>query len=105
MKGNVRYGPEADIRLFDHLVGAGEYGRRNCEAQCFRGLEVDHEFVLGWRLHRHVTRIFALKDAINVSGRAAELVSPINPVGDQAAARGLGAIGVDLRAVCVGPQA
>ena len=32
---DVRFVPIADMpALFDHLVGAREYGRRNCEAQC-----------------------------------------------------------------------
>jgi len=28
--------------LFDHLVGAGKYCRRNCEAEGLRCLEIDH---------------------------------------------------------------
>ena len=49
---HVRFVPIATLRSFEQFVGAGEYGRRNCEAQCFRGLEVDHELVFGWRLCR-----------------------------------------------------
>jgi hypothetical protein len=31
---DVGFGPKADIpSLFDHLVGAGEYGRRDSEAK------------------------------------------------------------------------
>src|SRR6266576_991430 len=32
---------------FDHLVGAGRQCGRHFEAQCLRGLQIDHEFELG----------------------------------------------------------
>src|ERR1700730_15860028 len=49
-------------RLFDHLVGAGEHGRRHGKAERLGGLQVDNEFVLGRGLHRQVTRLLALED-------------------------------------------
>src|SRR5262249_2733150 len=38
--------------LFNHLVGGREQRVRHDEAHRLRGLEVDHQFVLGRRLHR-----------------------------------------------------
>src|SRR5262249_719645 len=50
--GYVRFGPKADMTpLFDNLIGAGKYRRRNCEAHCLRGFEIDRQFVLGRCLH------------------------------------------------------
>ena len=36
--------------LFDHLVGDGQYPRRECDPECSGGLEVDNELERG-RLH------------------------------------------------------
>ena len=73
------------MRSFEQFVGAGEYRRRNCEAQCFRGLEVDHELVFGWRLHRQVGGLLALEDAIDIAGGTPILVDVTSPIGDQTA--------------------
>ena len=54
---HVCFGPIADIRLFDHLVGAGEYGRRHCEAECLRHFQVDHKPEFDRGLHRQITRL------------------------------------------------
>ena len=42
----------------------------NVEAQCFRRLEIDHQFVLGRRLHWQVGGLLALEDAIDIRSRA-----------------------------------
>jgi hypothetical protein len=58
------------IASFDDLVGAREQRRRHVEAKRFGGLEVDHSSYLGRGLHRHVGRLLALEDAVDVFGRA-----------------------------------
>jgi hypothetical protein len=54
--------------------------RWHIEAQRFRGFEVDDRFKLGWRLHRNFSGIGAAQNAIDIAGRASELVDPIGPV-------------------------
>ena len=75
----------AASRSFDHLVGPNEQLVRYGQAKRLGGLEVDRQLVLGRRLHRKVGRLLALEDAIDVAGRAPELVDHISPIGDQAA--------------------
>ena len=41
-------------RLFDHLVGAVEQGRRHREAEHLGGFEIDHTFNFGGKLDRQI---------------------------------------------------
>src|SRR5215831_15280410 len=52
----------------DHLVGAGEQGEGHGEAERLRRLHVDHQFVLGRRLHRQVGRFLAFEYAVDIAG-------------------------------------
>ena len=51
---DVCFVPIADIAppLLDHLMGAGEYRRRHSEAKRFGRFQIEHQLVLGRRLHR-----------------------------------------------------
>jgi hypothetical protein len=77
---DVRFGPGTDsctaancapqiAKLLNHVVGALLELERNVNADCLCGLEVDHQFVLGRRLHRQIGRLLALENAIDVSRR------------------------------------
>ena len=57
-------------RSLDDLVGASEQRRWNLKAKGFGGLDIDHELILGWCLHRQVGGVLALEDAVDVAGRA-----------------------------------
>src|SRR4029077_114395 len=89
---DVRFGPQADScsaakrSLLDHLVGAGAHRRRHGEAEHLSGLEIDHQFVLGWGRHWQVGRLLALEDAIDVASRAPKLIEEIRPIRNQSAA-------------------
>src|SRR5262245_27412572 len=96
---DVRFGPKADIPdpLFDHLVSAGEDGRRHGEADGLGGLEIDHQLVLCRHLHRKIGWLLALEDAINIAGCGAVLVDIVGSIGDQAAGGSEETFEVDCR--------
>jgi hypothetical protein len=66
--------------LFDDLIGAGEQRRRDFEAERFRRLEIDDKLIFRRRLHREVSWLLALEDAIDIAGRAPVLVDNVRPV-------------------------
>ena len=68
-------------------------------------LRLIDQLVLGRRLHRQVGRLLALEDAIDVAGRAPELVDQIGPIGDQAAVGDEESVDSRPRAACAGPPA
>src|SRR5204862_5127017 len=73
------------ILLLYHLVGAGQHGGREGEAERPGGLLVDDELELGRLLDRQLCRLGALQDACDVGRRAAVHVGEVRAVGHQAA--------------------
>src|SRR5262249_61989394 len=67
------------------LGGAGEQALRPGESERLAGVQVNHQLVLGWSLHRQVSWLLTLEDAVDVPGRAPVLVTLIGAIGDQAA--------------------
>src|SRR5262245_11954022 len=59
----------ANATLFDNLIGAREQRRRDVDAERLGRLEIDYKLILGRHLHRQVSRLLALEDAVNVAGR------------------------------------
>src|SRR6516164_2609184 len=84
-------------RLFDQLVGTAEQRCRHIDAESLCGLEVDHQLVLGWRLHGEIGRLLTVEDAIDVSRGAPVLVDKINAIGDQTATGNINSVGSDCR--------
>src|SRR6516162_10032838 len=68
--GEVSFCTSLRFTSLDHLVGGREQRRRHLEAERPSGLEVDHQFVLGRRLNRHVGGFLVSEDAIDVACRA-----------------------------------
>src|SRR5215469_3726038 len=81
--------PKADIcsaansSLFDHLVGAGEYCRRYCEAQRLGGFQIYNQFIPSGLLHWQVRRLFALENAANINASLPVGVGDTCSVADQ----------------------
>src|SRR5262249_37592934 len=88
----------------DHLVGAGEHGRWNFEAERLSGVQVDHQFILDRRLHRKVGRLLALEDTIDVAGRAPEFVDDIRTIRDQTALCDINSVRIDRRPLVASGQ-
>src|ERR1700730_1111443 len=71
--------------LLDHLIGGGQQCFRDCEAEGFGGLEVDHERESGRSHHWQIPCIFSLQDAANVdSALASHIIITLEPIAHQA---------------------
>src|SRR5258705_13956511 len=65
---NRTHAPQQTASSFDHLVGAREQGRWNVDAERLGGLEVHHQFELGWLPDRKVGRLHALENLVDEDG-------------------------------------
>src|SRR5262245_29055743 len=70
--------------LLDHLVGAGDQRRWHLQTERLCSLKIDHQLVFGRRLHRKVSRLLALENAIDVTGAEPTQLEDVRPVGNQA---------------------
>ena len=73
--------------LIDHLVGAGEQRWRYFHSERPCSLEIDHQLVFGWRLHRQLGWFLAFEDAIHLGGGTPKLIGKVRSVGDETAIR------------------
>src|ERR1700720_2545511 len=60
--------------LFDHLIGAGEKGFWNCNAEHFGGPKIDIQIKLRGLLHREFTRLRTFQYPVDISRGATEKV-------------------------------
>jgi hypothetical protein len=58
----------------DHLIGAGEHGGRNVEAERVGGFEINDQFVLGRQLHPQVRGFLSTQNATDIDASLAELL-------------------------------
>src|SRR5262245_41669748 len=78
--GHVRFVPEADIRLFDHLVRGREQARRHGEAEHPGRLSADDQLELGRLNHRQFRRLGTLEDAADISADLAKRVAKVGSI-------------------------
>jgi hypothetical protein len=70
------HAPQQTVSLFDYIVGELSELHRHIQAERLGGLEVDHQYVLGWCLHRKVGRLLAFENPAGVNARLSIIRPP-----------------------------
>src|SRR5262249_45748348 len=73
---------------FDHLVGDGQHPWWKAEAECLRGVQVDHELELSRSHDRQVRGLRTLEDAANIDTRQPICLGDARSVAHQTAGFG-----------------
>src|SRR5438132_14428361 len=70
---------------FDHHIGAGEQGGRDCETKCLGGFEVDDELETGRLYDRKVGGFGPIEDATHIDTYLEHRIGAGSRVADQTA--------------------
>src|SRR5262245_66583998 len=84
-RGNFTFEPPSQFTSLDHLVSDSEQSWREANAECLRGVQVDHELELGRLHHRQVAGLFALENAAGIDTSQAICISDARSVAHQTA--------------------
>jgi len=69
--------------LLDYFIGAQQQRLRNRQTECFRGLQVDHQFELGRLLYGKVRGLGALQNSVHVLRGVAVVRWEVSSVAEQ----------------------
>src|SRR5215475_12755692 len=64
----------------DHPIRSRQHIRRNCQANCFRRLQIDNELELLRLLHREIGGLSAFQDFVHISGSTPVQVDIVHAV-------------------------
>src|SRR5690349_11420654 len=79
--------PLSNASLFDHLVGDGEYARRDSETERLSRREVDDELEFTRPQHRQIGRLLALENPADEYSILAKRIQPSGTIADQPTGR------------------
>ena len=77
---HVRFGPIADIDLFDDRVSAKEESFWNFKSKCLRCSQIDDEFERSRLFDRKISRLGALENFVDSFARTPKLVRIVRSV-------------------------
>ena len=92
MHNHVRQAPISRLMhrdnasLFDHLIGGGKERLRDRKPQGFCGLEINHQFKLGWLNYRQIGGLCPSKDPTAIDASLTICVKIAGPITRQAPA-------------------
>src|SRR5262249_14342976 len=72
--------PNSKTRLLNHFIRPSQHIRRDREVDLLGSFQIDHQFKLGWLLHRQISGLGTLKNLVNILSGAAGQIGRVDSV-------------------------